>query len=216
MTRPPHPSRFKKFAAIVRDRRGFSLIEIIIVVTLAVSIVLVVGNLNSNIGVLNGLVNQELQSRSTVDQTLQIMENTLRAAVPSASGAYPIVAAATSSVTFFSNDVTSSIADEIRYFFASSTLWSTVIAPTGTPATYPTSTGITTDLIDGVIVATSTPLFSYYNSSYTGTQPAMTSTADVSPIRLIGISFSAINAADSSSKPESFSVIVEFRNLKSN
>ncbi len=196
-------------------KNGFSLIEILIVVAIASSIVLVVSNLSGNVSILNSLVSQELQSKSDINQTLQIVTTEIRSAGPSASGAYAISAAATSSFVFYSDTNGDGIAERVRYFLASSSIYRGVIQPTGTPATYPTSSEVTTSMVDNVIIPSSTVLLSYYDTSYTGTQPAMTSTADVASIRLVRVSFYSDVKPQQSPGPQYFSVLVDIRNLRS-
>ena len=197
-------------------RQGFSLVEILIVSAIAMSIVIVVSNLSGNISLLNGLVSQELQSKSDTSQTLQIVTTDIRSASPSANGAYAIHAAATGSFTFYTDQNGDGRADRVRYFLSSSSIYRGAISPTGTPATYPTSTEVLTDMIDNVTVPTSTTLFKYYDASYTGTQPAMTSTVDVTNIRLVGMSFYSDAQPKQSPGPQYFSVMVDIRNLRSN
>jgi prepilin-type N-terminal cleavage/methylation domain-containing protein len=199
------------------NRQGFSLIEILIVVAIASSVVLIVSNLSGNVSLLNGLVSQELQSKSDITQTMQIMTSEVRSAGPSASGAYPIDSAGTSSFVFYSDSNEDGKVERIRYFLASSTVWRGVIMPTGTPAAYPTATETMTDMIDNVVIPSSTTLlFRYYDASYTGTQPSMTSTADVTGIRLVGISFYTDIKPRQSPGPQYFSILINIRNLRSN
>lgn len=196
--------------------KGFSLIEVLIVVVIATAIVLVVSNLSGNVSLLNTLVSQELQSKSDISQTLQIMTTDVRSAGPSASGAYPIDSATTSSFIFYSDTNGDGVNERVRYFLASSTIYRGFIKPTGTPPTYSTSSEVLTDMIDNVIIPTSTMLFSYYDASYTGTQPAMTSTVSVQNIRLVNISFYADVQPKQSPGPQYFSTLIDIRNLRSN
>jgi len=201
---------------MMNDRRGFSLIEIIIVVAIATSIVVVVSNFSGNISLLNNLVSQQLQSKSNIDQTLQIITSDIRSAGPSANGAYAINSATTSSLIFYADNNKSGTIKRMRYFLASSSIYRGVIEPTGTPATYSTSSETITDMIDNVIVPTSTLFFRYYDDSYTGTQAAMTSTADVSGIRLVKISFFSDIKPKQSPGAQYFSQFIDIRNLRSN
>ena len=200
------------------DRRaGFSLLEILIVIAIAAGVVLVVGNFSNNIGSLNGLVGQELQSKSDVSQVLQTATNEIRSMTTSAAGAYPIDVAGTTTFAFYDDFNQNGTPDHIRYFYASSSLWKGVIAPTGTPATYPTSTEVVTDMVDNVIgISTSSPLFTYYDSSATGTRAPLAQPVNISVIRLVGISFTVNSNASHTSAPQGFSQLVDIRNLKSN
>lgn len=201
----------------MKHRAGFSLVEILIVIAIATIVVFAVANMSGNVNILNSLVSQQLQSTSNVNQALQLLSTDIRSAEPSMAGAYPIDAAGTSSFAFYTDTDGDGIAERVRYFFASSSIWRGVTQPTGTPPVYQTSTSeIVTSMIQNVIIATGTPLFSYYNASYTGTQLAMTSTIDVSPIRLAGVSFLVDTRPGQAPLPEHFSVLVDIRDLRSN
>lgn len=203
---------------LLKDRSGFSLIEILIVIVLASSIVLVVSNLSGNISLLNGLVGQQLQSKSDVSQTLQLVTEEIQSAAPSANGAYPIDSASTSSFAFYDDINHDGTIEHVRYFVSSSSLYKGVIEPTGTPATYPTSTETLTDIIDNVTIPTSTPLFSYYDANYTGTQSPMTTPIILANVRLVQMSFevSSTQAGQSAELPQIFSTLADIRNLRSN
>ena len=196
---------------------GFSLLEILIVVAIAASVVIIAGNLGGSVNLLNGLVSQQLQSASDVDQALQIMTTEIRSAEPSAAGAYPIDAASTSSFAFYSDINQNGVPEHVRYFLSSSTLYRGVIAPTGTSATYPTSSEVVTDVVDHIISpATSTPLFSYYDANYTGIQAPLASPVVLASIRLAGVAFAVDVQSKQAPGPEYFSMLVDIRSLRSN
>jgi len=206
----------KKFS---NRRGGFSLIEVLIVIVIAASVVIVVSNFGTNISGLNGLITNELRSKADISQTLSIMANEIRSAEPSAAGAYPIYAAASSSFTFYTSAHQDGVIDQITYYLASSTLWRAFIAPTGTPATYPTSSQVINDEVDNVsLVSSSTPLFSYYGASYVGSGSPLSSPVAVAAVRLVGITFSSqVNKnPNQPASPQYFSTIIDIRNLDSN
>jgi hypothetical protein len=137
----------------------------------------------------------------------------------SSNGAYPISSAGTSSFAFYSDVYKNGNAEYVQYFYTTSTIYEEVITPTGTPATYPTSSALVKDVIDNVVIPSSTPLFSYYGSSYTGTQSPLTYPINTSNIRLVGISFEVQTNQTSSVKRsplQYFSSLVDLRNLDSN
>jgi len=196
---------------------GFSLVEIIIVVSIAASIVLVVSNLSGNISGLNSLVSSQLQSKSDINQTLQIMTTEIRSAGPAQNGAYPIDVAGTSTFSFYSDIDKDGKLEHVRYFLATSSIDKGVIRAIGTPATYPTATEVITDVIDNLILnQTSTPLFTYYDDTYTGTQNAMTQPVDISKIRLVAVSFYSDVQPKQAPAAEYFSTVVDIRNLRDN
>jgi len=207
----------KKMLKHRENQAGFSLAEILIVVAIAASVVMVVGSLNGNVNLLNGLVSQQLQSKSDIDQTLQILASEVRSAGLSQNGAYPIDWATSSSFAFYSDINKNGATNHMRYFFASSTIYKGIIAPTGTPAAYPSSTEKITDVVDNVIPpTTSTPLFGYYDALYTGTQSPSTSSIILANIRLIKMAFAADVQPSQSPGPEYFTLMIDIRNVRSN
>ncbi|HEX4104352.1 MAG TPA: type II secretion system protein [Candidatus Paceibacterota bacterium] len=202
-----------------KKNSGFSLLEVLVVVAIAGAIVLIVGNFGNNISGLNTLVSSELQAKSGVTQEVQIMVEAIQSAKTSANGGYPIDAASTSSFAFYTDINKNGTADHVRYFYASSTIYQGIIAPTGTPATYSTSSEVLTSFIGNVIIPSSTPLFSYYDTSYTGTQSPLTSPIAASAVRLVRVSFE-VQANQTSTLSRSplqyFSSLVDIRNLDSN
>jgi prepilin-type N-terminal cleavage/methylation domain-containing protein len=201
---------------ITKSQKGFSLIEVIIVVAIAASLVIIVSNLSGNVSGLNTLVSSQLQAKSDINQTVQILTSEIRSASAAQNGAYAIDSASSSSIIIYSDIDKDNVTERVRYFLASSTLFKGVTQPTGTPAMYVTSTEVITDLIDGISLVSSTPLFQYYGASYTGTQPALPPPIDVSQIRLVGITFYSAAAQNQSSSQQYFSTIVDIRNLRSN
>lgn len=199
-----------------KKQNGFSLIEILIVVAIAASVVVIVGNLSGSVNLLNGFISQQLQSKSDIAQTLQIMTTEIRSAEASQNGAYAIDSATTSTFAFYSDINKDGTAEHVRYFLASSTIYKGVIAPTGTPATYPTSSETITDVIDDVIIPTSTSLFAYYDAAYTGTESALPSPINISDVQMVAVSLTATVGSGQAPGPEYFSALIDIRNLRSN
>jgi hypothetical protein len=191
--------------------------EVVIVIGLASLILLLIGRFSGTVTSLDAYTNQKLASREDVQQTFEVMITDIRSAGPSAIGAYAIESASTSSLVFFSDVNNDGIADRVRYFLSSSTVMRGVVRPTGTPLAYVTSTEIVNPVIN-YIIATSTPLFRYYDSSYTGNQTSsMPIPIDIPSIRAVQIQFySDINPAASTPRPEFFSQTITVRNLRSN
>lgn len=199
-------------------RNGFTLVEVLVVVAIAAIVIMVVGNFGTNIAGLNQLVSLELGAKSTINQTLQGMTEEVRSASVSAAGAYPIESAGTSSFIFYSDINKNGGAERIRYFYATSTIYKGVIAPSGTPATYPTSSEVLTIAVQNVSLSSSTPLFSYYGATYSGSQAPLASPVPVAAVRLVGIAFSVVTARTSTAgtNVQTFSNLIDLRNLDSN
>src|SRR3989344_2719924 len=171
-----------------QQKGGFSVLEIIFALAIFASISLVVINLKSSVGIIDNLVNQRLQSQQDMNQAFQIFSNAVRSAGPSSIGAYPIEAASTSSFSFYSDVDKDGLFERVRYFLVTSTVQQGIIKPAGNPLVYTTSTETTITLIANVTQSTSTAIFSYYDSTYTGSEAALTLPIDASKVRAVKIS----------------------------
>ena len=87
----------------MKQEKGFSLVEVLIVVAIAASLVIIASNFSGNVSGLNTLISQQLQSKSDTSATLQIITSEIRSASASQNGAYPIDSASTSSFAFYSD-----------------------------------------------------------------------------------------------------------------
>lgn len=198
------------------SRDGFSLFEVVIVMSIFAIVLFAVTSFRGNLNMLENLVNQKLQSRQDLDQEFQIMITELRSAGPSSLGAYPIEAASTSSITFFSDIDKDGIFERVRYYLSSTTVEKGVVEPTGNPLVYSTSTEATTTIVSNVIISTSTPLFQYYDTNYTGSQAALASPIDATQVRIVKVSLSVDVNPKLAPVPIFFSNTVNIRNLRSN
>jgi hypothetical protein len=190
--------------------------EVVIVIGLTSMILFAISRFGSNVGTLDTYTNQKLASRQDVQQTLEIMLTDIRSAGPSNIGAYPIESASTSSLVFFTDTDNDAVFERVRYFLSSSTIMRGVTHATGTPLVYVTSTEIVTPAIN-YIVATSTPLFQYYDSSYTGNATSsMPIPVDIPSIRGVQIIFYADINPGVAPRPEFFSEAVTVRSLRTN
>ena len=200
----------------LKDKRGFSLFEVLIVTALFGLVLFAVVSLRGNLDVLQNLVNQKLQSRADLSQTLQIFVTELRSAGPSSLGAYPIAAAASSSLTFYSDIDKDGLFERVSYTLASSTLKKSVIKPTGNPLTYATSSVVTTTVVNYVVPQPAASIFSYYDSAYTGSEAAMTEPIDLGAVRIVKISIYADVNPATAPAPVLFTDTINIRNLRSN
>ena len=199
-----------------RDNRGFSIVEVVIVIAVAAGIFFVVSNLRGNVSNLENIINQKLQSRQDVDQTMQIMITEIRSAGPSSLGAYPIVSASTSSFVFYSDYDQDGVFERIRYSLGTSTVEKGIVEPVGNPLVYSSSSEVVITVVDNVIVAatTSMDLFRFYDSSYTGSENPISSPIDVSQVRVAEIIIYSDIAPGQAPKPVFFNNKVMIRNLR--
>lgn len=196
--------------------KGFTLVEIIVVVGILGLIMLSVGSFQKDV-----LTNNKFSSDSltTIENARPIMRHiirSLRSAAPSDNGSYPIAQVATNTITFFSDADLDGLKEQIRYFVQDTDLKMGYIKPTGSPLTYNQANEVITIIANSVKNATSTGLFEYYDENYTGTTSPMTLPIDVTSIRLIKVNLMIDIDPSRSPVPRIYTSQVNLRNLKDN
>ncbi|MEN9342153.1 MAG: hypothetical protein RIQ54_409 [Candidatus Parcubacteria bacterium] len=172
--------------------------------------------LKSNVDVLKNLSTQKLISRQDVEQTFQIMTSEIRSAAVSSIGSYPLITTTSSTFSFYSDIDHDNLFEQVTYSLSSSTIIKTVIKPIGNPLSYPTSTQIISSVVEYVVLASSTPLFQYFDSSYTGTEDALSEPISISAVRSVLVSFYTDLDPGVVVRPVFFQNFVTIRNLRSN
>jgi len=196
-------------------RSGFSLIEVIIVVAVAAGILFVISSLRVNVSGLENVINQKLFSRKDVDQAFQIMVTDIRSASPSSLGAYPLESASTSSLIFFNDFDSDGVFERIRYSLVTSTIEKGIIEPSDNPLVYSSSSETVTTIIEDVIPSTSTDVFRYFDSDYTGIEdPLPASSTSISSIRVVKVEILVDTNPGETPQPTLFTHTVTIRNLR--
>lgn len=206
----------KKLIYLIKDRRGFSLSEIILSIGIFASVIFVVGSFRNNISVLENISSQKLQSRQDIEQTIQILTTEIRSAAPSSLGEYPIQSAATSSFVFFSDIDKDGLYERVRYTFVTSTIEKGVVKPSGNPLSYNTSTENVVRVMENILTSSTIPVFQYYDDTYTGVEMSMASPISVPDVRIVKFSVFADINPQKSPVPLFFSQTINIRNLRSN
>ena len=98
-------------------------------------------------------------------------------------GAYPITAAATSSVTFHAEVDGDAAVERVQFYLSGGTFYRSVTNPAGNPPTYFAQVQATSTVIAYVRNATSTPIFRYFDAS--GVE--LTAPIDVNEVAQIGV-----------------------------
>ena len=161
--------------------RGLTLMEMLVVVGLTGLVGVGVLSMIAYFYKSNAVL---LESTTAVDSASRGLNESL-AALREASygedGSYPILAAATSSVTFYGDlDVDDSV-ERVRLYVTNGTLYRGVTDATGNPPSYAGQPETSSIIATWVKNATSTPVFRYYNEA--GTE--LTGTIDIASVRAV-------------------------------
>jgi prepilin-type N-terminal cleavage/methylation domain-containing protein len=208
----------KMIAASVykKSNDGFTLVETLVTLAIIVIIGVVIANFGSDIFSYNYTTQNNLNAQLEGRRVLKQLISELRSASPSATGAYPIALAGTSSLTFFSDVTGDGTKEQLRYYLNGTSLMRGQIEPTGNPPTYPSANETTETVITNVSNPTSTPIFDYFDTNYAGTSSPLTQPVNISAIRLIRVT--VIIDADPNKPPGPITVtsLGTLRNLKDN
>lgn len=191
------------------------MIELVVVMGLFAAVAFAVALFSSDLTNLGSFVEKTLKNQEDLGIAFGRMVVEIRSMGPSSLGAYPIAAAATSSLSFYSDVDKDGIYEQIRYFASTSTLERGVITPAGNPLVYATSSEIISTMVRNALV-TSTPLFEYFDESFTGIELPLSSPINITSIRVIKVSLSADVNPGVSPVPAFYTNTINMRNLRSN
>ncbi len=194
---------------------GFTITELVVVVAIVALLSVGVGNFMGDVFSLGSVARGSLSVSQDARNVLRVMAREIRAAAPSANGAYPLLSVASSSISFFSDIDGNGQRDFVRYYVSSSTLMKGVTVAAGSPLSYSTTSEITYIVMSDVRNA-STSIFTYYDNAYAGTSSPLAFPVSVQSVRLVRIDLVLDANADRAPATKTFTTQVSIRNLKDN
>lgn len=194
---------------------GFSVIEIIVSISIFSIVIMFIGYFIRDTFKYENIFSGGLSAYDQEKKVLQPIASEIRSAIMSASGGYPIESANTTSFVFFSDTDSDGIIERIRYYLNGNTLLRGVIIPSGTPIQYISDSEISSEVVTSVRNG-ETPIFTYYDSEYTGATSPISAPVNISLIRLIKINLIVDEDPNEAPLPVSINTQVSVRNLKDN
>jgi prepilin-type N-terminal cleavage/methylation domain-containing protein len=199
-----------------KNNKGFSLAEIVIVVGILGMIMLAIGAFQRDIFVNTKFAQDSLSTTQDSRNILRMMVRELRTASSGNDGSYPLISAASSTVSFYSDVDADGLKDKVRYFLATTTLKKGLIKPTGSPLSYVATNEVFSILAYNLKNSSSTPLFEYYDNAYAGTSSPLTQPVVISNVRLVKINLMVDVDPNKSPNVRTYTSQVNLRNLKDN
>ncbi|TXI88586.1 MAG: hypothetical protein E6Q34_12165 [Burkholderiaceae bacterium] len=199
-------------------RPAFTLLEALVASGIMVLVITGGWSLAKNVLSFNTTTYDGLSAQADLLKVLSVWSNEIRSAAPAETGAFPILAAATNTLTFYSDINDDGVVERVRYFLSGTKIQKGVIVPTGTPLAYVAGNETIIDQVQNV-VASATSIFQYYDSSYTGTASStapLPSPVSTSAVRMIKIN---VNVDRNASRPPGAVEVttqISLRNLKDN
>jgi type II secretory pathway pseudopilin PulG len=174
--------------------RGFTLVELIVVMfgfaILSFGLVALVSNVFMSSTQQANLLADSDAARSLSNKLI----NELRNASLSSVGAYPLDTADAQTIIFYSNVDNDADIERVRYFVQNGKLLKGIINPTGNPLTYNSNNEKILTVQANLANGTS-PLFYYYNGTYTGKESALTQPVNVTEVKTVKLDLRIFNKA---------------------
>jgi prepilin-type N-terminal cleavage/methylation domain-containing protein len=184
--------------------KGFTLIETLVSIGIFLLIIIAVNTFAVDIFSFNRKIYKNIENTQDIKVFLQDFSREIRSMSISNTGAFPIVEAGTSSITFYSDSDSDDLKEEIKYYVQNDSLLKRVIVPNTNPINYSTSTAQITSVIEGI--DTGINIFEYFDSSYAGTTTSIVHPVNPYVIKLIKVNISV--------EGKVFTTQVSIRNLK--
>jgi len=196
---------------------GFTLLEMVIAITIFSTLMFVVSSL-----LLSIIKNPEaeLSAMSTIDHARMVstnFTNELRGASFGSDGAYPLGQAGDSQIIFYSNiGASGNNINRIRYYILGNTLYKGVTTPSVGPLIYDPASESVKPILNGVMNG-AVPVFYYYNGDYDGAGTELSQPINVNQAKFARINLS-VKEQSSSDNNSIFDLNagVAIRSLKDN
>lgn len=174
----------------LKFNKGFTLLELLISIGILTGVIFTIFYFIYSISNLGNYFIQSFEVQQELQLTFQKIIPEMRSMDVSNIGSYPLSEKTSSSIKFYSDYDGNGLYDQVRYFVSSSTLKRGFIIPTGNPLTYNLANEKIDDLAHNIIISTSS-IFSYFGSNYTGSESELASSTVISDVRVIKIKLTA-------------------------
>jgi type II secretory pathway pseudopilin PulG len=168
---------------------GFSLLETLVVIALTGSLVTTLAMILVFFYRTNATVIEQTDAITSARRGVEKGVRDIREATYGEDGSYPIVAAGTSTITFFSDKDQDTQVERVRFALIGTTLYRYTIEPTGNPLGYTNAEA--TEVISEYVrnASFNTNLFTYkdINGNTLGSSPAPIDIASVTVILIVNV-----------------------------
>lgn len=159
--------------------------EMMIVIAILTILTPVMFRLLTDAFELNTTTSSMLAAQDNMIRIMRTFAGEVRTAQPSNLGTYALLTTGTSTFTFFADTDNDGLRERIRYAQEGDELVRGRIVPTGTPLVYDIGTETVTTLAQGVQNDATSPLFLYYDASFTGAGSELTQPVTIGEVRSV-------------------------------
>jgi type II secretory pathway pseudopilin PulG len=168
-----------------RHARGFTVIETLVVITISTTAIVALSTIIVSFYRNNAYLLESTQALNSAHQGITEVVRAARQASYGDDGSYPVASAGTSTLTLYSNADNDTFVEKITYSLINGVLYRATVNSAGVPPVYTGQPISTTTVATFVTNSSSTPLFTYFDSS--GNQLSSTSTplASIASIQVL-------------------------------
>ena len=204
-----------KIFLLKNKQKGFSLVEILIVVAILGLISVVLATFQVDIWRQNSFLTNSIQAEQDARIALKRLVAELRQAAPSDTGAFAIALADKDKLTFYSDIDGDGLHERLRYFLSGNILRRGILKPTGSPLTYLDANEQVSNFVPNLVNSNSI-IFTYFDKNYAGTSTALTLPINLPNVRLVKILFSIEADPNHAPVTTTYENQVSIRSLKDN
>lgn len=199
----------------MKSKKGFTIIEILVVVAILAIVMTVIATFSSNITVFNRFSSSQFSAQQDAKKIVDKFVAELRGVSPSSTGTYPIEQATGTNLVFYANIDSDTYIERIHYFVSGNRLMRGMLKPSGNPLTYVAANEASSTIVANLSTATTT-VFYYYDGTATATSSPMSLPVSINRIRMIKIDLWIDE--DENRPPAAMEIFskVNLRNLKDN
>jgi prepilin-type N-terminal cleavage/methylation domain-containing protein len=199
------------------NKKGFTLIEVMLASALLVILGAAIAGLQYTLGVsqvtsINSFISVD-EANSAVSQ----FTRELRTARKADTGSFPLESGNDNDITFYSDIDFDGKSEKVSYYLDGTDLIKSTIEPTGVPVTYPISSA-KTKIISENIRNNGTPLFTYYNGDWPDdtTNNPLATPIDLLQAKIVKIYIRVNTQADSPTSDYVLESSAQIRMVKNN
>lgn len=193
------------------SQSGLTMIELVIGFAIGTIMVIIVGFFLQRILSIENFFNQNYLNAEETQVFFHTALSEIRSAGQSSIGGYPIETASSTSFVFYSDIDGDGIFERIRYFLSGDIIKKGILKPTGNPFSYNPANEKISEAVHNVSVSSSS-IFYYYDTDYTGAESALSYPITTTNIRAIEVK---ISSKTTPGAPEMFIKLTP-RNLRTN
>jgi len=196
-------------------KRGFTLVEILVSVSIFAAIIVFIGGFQSDVFSLNRIIQSGLQNQSEAKKIIRPFANEVRSAATSNLGSYAIAETIETSFTFYTDIDSDGLREKVKYFLDNGEFTKSIISPTGQPLVYDQENEQIIKVVQDVV---NYDIFEYYDSLYDGTasSTALSQPVITSDVRLVKVTLIIDSDPNKPPAPIEVTTQVSIRNLKDN